>query len=287
VTVQYVEDPDDPAVAAFRGMRDPVLRDTLGCFVAEGPDVLDEVVRLGLPIISALIDARHPVPPALPADVGILAAGPAVIGRITGLGVHRGVLALVRRPPTRTAAEVVAAASTIVVLEAVENPVNVGLIARSAAALGADALLLDPTSGDPLYRRAVTASRAASLSLPSARTDDAAALVAALGAEGWTTLALTPAADATDLRTLRPGPKVAVVVGSEGPGLRSATLGAAAVRARIPMARGVDSLNVATAAAIALWSVAGRAERNGPGPHGPHGPHGPRSDGAVPSDPAH
>lgn len=269
MAVHPVEDPDDPAVAAYRAVRDPVLRDSLGCFVAEGPDVLAEAIRLNLTIVSALIDARHPVPEGLTPDVEVLAAAPAVIGRITGLGVHRGVLALVRRPPTRTVAEVLAGAATVVILEAVENPVNVGLIARSAAALGADALIVDPTSGDPLYRRAVTASRAASLSLPFARAGDAAALVAALGAAGWTTLALTPAADAADLRTLRPGPRVAVVVGSEGPGLRAATLAAATARARIPMARHIDSLNVATAAAIALWSAAGRPER------------------AVPSDPAH
>ena len=251
---QEVADRDDPAIVAFVALRDPVLRNQLGCFVAEGPDVLGQAIALGLEVVSALIDGRHPTPAGLPSSCSVLAASPKLIGEITGLGVHRGVLALVRRPRERTIGEVLADARRVVVLEGVENPVNVGLIARSAAGLGVDALLVDATSADPLYRRAVTASRGATLHLPWGRIASAAE---ALGGQGFLTVALTPDPAAADLRTIGMvrHERVALLVGTEGVGLGPTTLAAADVRARIPMARGIDSLNVATATAIACWEM--------------------------------
>ncbi len=269
MTRHVVDDPDDPRIAPFRSVRDPVVRDDLGAFIAEGPDVVQEARRCGLEIISAMIDARREAPLDLPEATTVYAATPAVIGRITGLGVHRGVLALVRRPVPRTADDVLDRATTVVVLEAVENPVNVGLVARSAAGLGADALLVDPTSGDPLYRRAVTASRAATLTLPFARIGAVRPLLEQLGAQGWTTLALTPADDAPDLRDVVLAPRVAIVAGSEGFGLDPATMAAATCRARIPMHGGVDSLNIATATAIALWAISARPQGGRPLPSDP------------------
>ncbi len=250
-----VRDYDDPAIAAFVGLRDPVIRNELGCFVAEGPDVVGQAVALGHEIVCALIDGRHDTPPGLPSTCTVLAASPKLIGQITGLGVHRGVLALVRRPMPLDPAVVLSAARRIVALEGVENPVNVGLIARSVAGLGFDALLVDPTSADPLYRRAVTASRGATLHLPWVRVG--ATDSGNLRKRGFVTVALTPDQGAADLRTigLEPTAKVALLVGTEGAGLGDATLSGADVVARIPMARGIDSLNVATATAIACWEL--------------------------------
>lgn len=257
-----IDDPDDPRVAPYRSVRDATIRDEMGCFVAEGPDVLRDACATGLEVISALIDARRPPTEHLPSAVTVLRASPSVIGTVTGLGVHRGVLALVHRPPERTAEEVTRHATTLVVLERVENPVNVGLIARSAVALGADGMLLDPTTADPLYRRSVTASRAAVLRLPWARIERVDDSVRILGDHGWLSIALTPDEAAPDLRELVPGDRrVAIVLGSEGPGLTTTSLAACTTAARIPMRRGVDSLNVATAAAIALWAVADRHVR--------------------------
>lgn len=254
VARREVADRDDPAIAAFVSLRDPVVRNELGCFVAEGPDLLAQAVALGLEVVCALVDGRHPTPAGFPPTCSVLAASPKLIGEITGLGVHRGVLALVRRPRARTLDETLIDARRVVVLEGVENPVNVGLVARSAAGLGFDALLVDATSADPLYRRAVTASRGATLHLPWAWIASASA---ALSGRGFVTVALTPDPAAADLRNLglASGDRVALLVGTEGTGLDAATIDAADIRARIPMARGIDSLNVATATAIACWEL--------------------------------
>jgi tRNA G18 (ribose-2'-O)-methylase SpoU len=250
-----VTEREDPAIAAFVDLREPVVRNDLGCFIAEGHDIVSLAMSQGMEIVSALIDGRSETPPYLPSSCRVLAAAPKLIGEITRLGVLRGVLALVRRPVERSVDEVLGAARRVVILEGVQNPVNVGLIARSAAGLGFDGLLIDPTCADPLYRRAVTASRGATLHLPWARVEHSSKTVRA---RGFVTVGLTPDPCAVDLRTvdLRATPRVALVVGTEGEGLTDATLGAADLLVRIPMQRGVDSLNVATATAIVCWHLA-------------------------------
>ncbi len=256
--VVIVDDRDDPRIANFVGMRDPLVRRDLNCFIAEGPDVVRQCVDLNLEFVSALVDGRSPVPRLLPPSCRVLAASPTLIGQITGLGVHRGVLALVRRPSERVPFDLLATARRVVVLEGVENPVNVGLIARSAAGLGMDALLIDPTSADPLYRRAVTASRGATLHLPWARIDSVASFMT--DNPSVTTVALTPEPLAPSLRSLRLSTvdRVALVVGAEGPGLDVSTIRSCTFNARIPMTPIVDSLNVATAVAIACWELTSR-----------------------------
>jgi tRNA G18 (ribose-2'-O)-methylase SpoU len=256
-----IADPDDDRIAAFRSMRDPVVRDELGCFIAEGPDIVRQCIAARLEIVSALIDSRGEGSVIeFDAPTQIWQATPNVIGRITGLGVHRGVLALVRRPTPFAPADVLSSARVIVALEAVENPVNVGLIARGAAALGADGLIVDATSGDPLYRRSVTASRGAVLGLPWARVEQqlGASLADRLW-DGWTTVALTPTGRASRLddvaSSLAAGARIALLLGSEGPGLSDAAMQRAQHCARVPMHRNVDSLNVAVASGIALWEL--------------------------------
>ncbi len=250
-----VTDPADPAIAAFAGLREPVVRNELGCFVAEGHDIVSLAIAHSFEVVSALIDGRSETPSYLPSSCRVLAATPKMIGETTRLGVLRGIVALVRRPVERTVDQVLHGARRVVVLEGVQNPVNVGLIARSVAGLGFDGLLVDPTTSDPLYRRAVTASRGATLHLPWARIPAGAKTVRA---HGFTTVALTPRSDAPDLRTLdlRETERVALVVGTEGDGLADATLASADRLVRIPMSRSVDSLNVATAVALACWHLA-------------------------------
>ena len=155
----------------------------------------------------------------------------------------------------------VADARRVLVLEAVNDHENIGSLFRNAAAFGVDAVVLDPTTADPLYRRSTRVSLGHVLRVPFARVDDGAwpSAVDELRALGFTTVALTPAADAEALgRLVADAPeRVALLVGAEGPGLTEQALGSVDRRVRIPMAAGVDSVNVATAAAIALSALHG------------------------------
>ncbi len=176
------------------------------------------------------------------------------MAEVAGFDVHRGAVASATRLPPADLDRVLAAARTVAVLEGLNAAENLGAIARSARALGVDALLLDPTCADPLYRRTVRVSMGEILFLPHVRTGPVADLVPTLHAHGYRVLALTPSWDATDLRHRQRAhdEKLALVLGAEGPGLAAATLGAADERVRIAIAADVDSLNVGHAAAIAF-----------------------------------
>jgi tRNA G18 (ribose-2'-O)-methylase SpoU len=266
-----VDDPADPRLAVFMGLRDHDLRrrreapggDMEGVFVAEGELVAGRALAAGYRATAVLVDAarRDPIPRRMGLHVPVYRAGPAVVSAITGYQTHRGALVAFARRPLPEASEVLAAARRVVVAEGVVNPTNMGVILRSAAALGVDALLLDPASCDPLYRRANRASMGLGFAVPHARLDRLPDGLAPVRAAGFTIVALTPAPDAVDLHAwadaLDEGARVAMVLGSEGPGLTAATEDAADVRARIPLAVGVDSLNVGVAAGIACY-VLGR-----------------------------
>ena len=196
------------------------------------------------------------------AGAPLLVADRAVLAAVTGFHVHRGVLASVVRPPERDAADVVAGArGLLVVCEGVVSTTNLGLVARSAAGLGAGGLLLDERCADPLYRRAVRTSMGQVLVLPWARVPGRwpGALLDLLHHHGVELWALTPAEDAEPLdrasASRASGHRVAVLLGEEGPGLSPATLRAADRWVSIPMARDVDSLNVAATAAVACWEL--------------------------------
>ncbi|MGI8993896.1 MAG: TrmH family RNA methyltransferase, partial [Nocardioidaceae bacterium] len=152
-------------------------------------------------------------------------------------------------------ADVLRHATRVVVLEDVVDHTNVGAILRSTAALGADAALLSPRCADPLYRRAIKVSMGAVFSLPWTRVDDWYDAIEVLAAAGFTTVALTLDGDAIDVAAPAGGGKTALIVGSEGPGMSERWQQSADVRARIPMAAGVDSLNVAAAAAVAAYAL--------------------------------
>jgi len=176
--------------------------------------------------------------------------------QVTGFHVHRGALACMHRKPLPQPAELLDGAARVLVLEDLVEHTNVGAALRCAAALGVDAALLSPRCADPLYRRAVKVSMGAVFALPWTRVADWWEAVPQLTAAGFTTVALTPDPSAADLAQVRLDGPIALLIGSEGPGLSSRWRCAADIRARIPMTAGVDSLNVAAAAAVACYALA-------------------------------
>ena len=265
-----VDDPDDPRIAEFVGLRDRELAGPRiggrrvpgdGVFVAEGDVVVERALRAGYRLRAALVDATRaePLPVGLADDAPVYAASPAVLRRITGLGVHKGMLASFDRRPVPEAAHVLAAATRVVVLERVSNPTNLGVIIRSAAGLGIDAVLLDPTCTDPLYRRVARVAMGEGYAVPWAWLPRLPEGLATVRDAGFRLLALTPDPGATpiDAVELAGGERAALLFGAEGPGLSDATLAAADQCVGIPMRGGVDSLNVGVAMGIACW-VLGR-----------------------------
>ncbi len=261
--VEEITDPDDPRIADYRELTDVKLRTAFepphGLFIAEGELVLRRAVRAGYRLRSMLVDVKRAatvtdVAPGTP----LYAATPAVLEKITGFHVHRGILGSVHRPSMPSAAELLASARRVVILEDVNTHTNVGAIFRCAAALGMDAVLLSPSCADPLYRRSVRVSMGEVFAVPYARLDPWPDALAEVRAAGFTVLALTPDPDAVSLRELTDTERPALLLGAEGPGLSGKALTAADVRVRIPMHHGVDSLNVAAAAAVACYALGAR-----------------------------
>ena len=262
--VIVIDDPDDPRVAPFRlserGLTSRAQRRDDGgdgLFMAEGDLVVERALEAGCIPVMALVDAKHPpaIVERLAELVPIYSGGERLRAAITKLGMPYSVVALFLRPPRATVADLVATANRLVIVEAVDNPVNIGSIARNALALGWDGLLLDGTSADPLARRALRVSMGHSLHLPHARTNDVATAIGALTAQGVVVCALTPAADALPLDQVPFARRMAFIVGSERGGLTAQAITAATHRVSIPMQEGVDSLNVAAATAIACWHL--------------------------------
>ncbi|MCK9893353.1 RNA methyltransferase [Frankia sp. AgB32] len=267
-----IDDAADPRVDDFVALTDVALRRRRepadGLFIAEGERVIVRALRAGYRPRSVLVAPARlaAVPAGLPADVPIYVAGADVLAAITGFEVHRGALASMCRRPPRTAADLLATARRILICEDIVSHTNLGAIFRSAAGLGMDAVLLSPRCADPLYRRSVRVSMGEVFAVPYARLDPWPAALDDLPAAGFTVLALTPAADADDLASFAarvdagagPPARVALLLGTEGPGLSAAAQSAAGARVRIPMAHGVDSLNVAATAAIACYLLGRR-----------------------------
>jgi tRNA G18 (ribose-2'-O)-methylase SpoU len=182
-----------------------------------------------------------------------------VMARVIGFHLNRGVLAAARRPAVPAVLDVIKRARTVVVLEGVNDHENLGSIFRNAAGLGVDAVVFGPGCADPLYRRAVRVSMGHALLVPYARTEEWPADLNILRDNGFRLLAMTPDSDAATLAqsmALVPDDKVAILVGAEGPGLSERAMRASDMRVRIPMSGGTDSLNVATAAALAFYERA-------------------------------
>jgi tRNA G18 (ribose-2'-O)-methylase SpoU len=266
-----VDDPLDDRLAPYRDLTDAALRRSLeaadGIFVVEGRLAVEQLLASPYPVRSLLVTTERagavaPLVASVRAAGGeVLVAPRSVVAATVGFDLHRGVVAVAGRRPPVDVGEVLdgvvgaAAAPVVVVAEGVNDPENLGSLFRNVAALGALAVLLDPTCADPLYRRVVRVSMGHALRVPTARfvawPDDLALLRRA----GLTLVALTPDRAAVPLGRCVGGRPLALMVGAEGPGLSEAALAAADERVRIEISDGVDSLNVATAAAIALHHV--------------------------------
>jgi len=254
-----ITDPADPRLAAYRDLKDNAL-DRHGRFIVEGSIALERLIRASrFPLQSLLIaEARQaslaPLLEYLSPSIPIYVASQPVMDAITGFHIHRGVLALARRVATETPQQLIASLPagplTLFGLVGLSNHDNVGACFRNAAALGADAVLLDETSCDPLYRKSIRVSSGAALTVPFAHGGTGENLLAALGPARITPWALSPA-NGAPLHTLAPPERLAIILGAEGPGLPPDLL-SKATRVSIPMSGGMDSLNVATAGAIAL-----------------------------------
>lgn len=264
--LEAVDDPGDPRLADYVSLRDVQLRRHLeaehGFFIAEGEKVVRRAVEAGYPARSFLMTERWL--PGLAAeldaagDVPCYVVSDAVAEEVTGFHVHRGALASMRRQELPEVADVLDGARRIVLLEDIVDHANVGSVMRNAAALGIDAVLLSPRCADPLYRRSVKVSMGAVFSLPWTRVPDWYDAMAGISAAGFTTLALTPdpgADDLADIADSADSEKVCLILGTEGAGLSERWLATADRNVRIRMSAGVDSLNIAAAAAIAFYAT--------------------------------
>lgn len=252
-----IDDPTDPRVARF-GQGDRQLRSGgsgPGWFLAEGDVVVERALDAGCRPVAALVDPDRPPPVVDRLAVDVFAAGPTVRRAVTRLGVAQAIVALFERPPMTPAVRMISAASRLVVVEAIDNPANIGAIIRNAAALGWDGVVLDDESADPLARRSLRVAMGTAFALPHARFDDIVTTVADLGGAGFVTYALTPDPGADDIAGVVAPERCAVVVGAERAGLSSAMLSACTHRVRIPLSPSVDSLNAAAATAIACYAL--------------------------------
>ena len=259
--IEPVSDVDDPRIEVYRAVRERDLVGRDGLFVAEGRVVLEKLARAGLHPIRSLLIAQarlaslqallDALPPAVPAYV----APQSVMDAVAGFPMHRGILAIGERRPTR-AAELLAGLgphALVVALSAIANTDNMGGIFRNAAAFGADAVLLDGACCDPLYRKAIRVSVGAALTTPFARLAAGEDLLQTLAAADLEVVALSPRGE-VELAELSCGPRVAALFGAEGPGLDPELL-ARSRSVRIGMADGFDSLNVATTSGLVLYQL--------------------------------
>lgn len=246
-----IDDPADERLDDYRSLR---ARESNEILWAEGPTVVDRLLRSTIEVRSILATARaaERLPPPSN-ELPVFITSQAILDEVVGFNLHRGVIAVANRPAPRSFDEVVTTARRLVVIEGLNDPENLGAIGRSARALGADGLLLDPTCADPYYRRSVRTSMGELLHLPIARLDLRTALEQ-LASTGWTTWALTPRQDAAPIGTLPIPERLAIVVGAEGPGLSEELL-TRHTNVRIPIRTDVDSLNVGHAVAAALAVV--------------------------------
>ena len=290
-----IDDPGDPRLDEYRALNEPATRRRVerdgDYFVVEGVLAIERLLDItGSPVFRRPTIDRWSIRSLLllprlaerladrlaEVQAPVLVAEPAVLNTVVGFDLHRGALASVARAPARPAIELLvpgraslaAEGRTFVAAEGLNDHENLGALYRNAAAFGVAGVLLDTTSADPFYRRSIRVSMGHVLGVPTGDLGPAPSGLAALRDGGATIVALTPSADARplrdlDRRELGPGP-VVLLVGAEGPGLTAASLAVTDHRVRIEMAPGINSLNVATATAIALHHLAGKPERSTP-----------------------
>lgn len=264
---QWVRDAADPRVREYVGLTDVALRTRsepdAGLYMAESEKVVRRAMAAGHRPRSLLLSGRWLEPMRDLVDAVLACGAPVFVGtpelleQITGFNVHRGAIAAMNRPPLPGVTEVLAGARRVVVLEDVVDHTNVGAVFRSVAGIGADAVLVSPRCADPLYRRSVRVSMGTVFQVPWTRLAPWPAGLGLLRDEGFTVAALALREDAVRLDELERDPphRLALVLGTEGDGLSTGALAGADLAVRIPMAGGVDSLNVAAAAAVTLWAL--------------------------------
>lgn len=269
MTPILIDDPDDPRIAAYRDIRERDLVGRQGRFVAEGKVVLEMLFSSGrfkaesALILDARMDGMAATLAKAPAAMPIHVASRAVMDAVAGFPMHRGVLAIGRRREAETVPDLLArlpARALVLALIGISNHDNMGAIFRNAAAFGADAVLLDETCCDPLYRKAIRVSVGAALRVPFAHAGPRERVVEALAATGFGQIALSPQGK-VDIRDIARAERVALYLGTEGEGLPAALI-QRLMTARVPIAEGFDSLNVATAAAVALHEMRNRQGRS-------------------------
>jgi tRNA G18 (ribose-2'-O)-methylase SpoU len=249
----------------FRGVSDAALMRDRGLFVAEGRIVVRRVIddpRFHVESILVNEASRRDLADALDrlaAGVPVHVRGTAEFETITGYNLHRGCLALVHRPPPTPIEAVLSSDRAIVILEDVADADNIGGVFRNAAAFGAGGIILSPSACDPLYRKAIRTSMAATLTVPFARTADWPAALSRVRAAGFTLVALTPREPSEPLDAFaarRPRDrKIALIVGTEGAGLSADVERQSDARVRIPISACVDSLNLSVAVGIAMYEL--------------------------------
>ncbi|WP_018155969.1 TrmH family RNA methyltransferase [Demetria terragena] len=265
--VIHITDPHDDRVKDYFSLTDVALRRVLepaeGLYLAESEKVIRRALAAGHRPRSFLMgerwlnDLADVVEQAARDGVPVYVAEAPVIEQMTGFHLHRGALAAMHRPELPDLEEALRDARRVVVLEDIVDHTNVGAVFRSAAALGVDAVLVTPRCADPLYRRSVRVSMGTVFQIPWTRVDPWPGGVRAMQNAGWTVaaLALDPHGCTLDELAAKPPHRLALVLGAEGDGLRPATVAAADLAVRVPMAAGVDSLNVAAASAVAMWAL--------------------------------
>ncbi|WP_426595459.1 TrmH family RNA methyltransferase [Cellulomonas sp. McL0617] len=267
--LQPVTTPDDDRLTDYVALTDVALRSKLepskGLYIAESSTVLGRALAAGHRPRSVLLAPRW-VPDlermlaALPDDdvvVPVYVADEPLLEAITGFHVHRGALAAMHRPALAPVEEVLAGARRVAVLEDIVDHTNVGAAMRACAAFGLDAVLITPRCADPLYRRSVRVSMGTVFQVPWTRIDPWPDGLSLLRSLGFVTASLALSDDSISLDQLAADPpeRLALILGAEGDGLKASTIAGSDLVVRIPMAGGVDSLNVASAAAVAFWAT--------------------------------
>ena len=263
-TAVEIADLSDPRLADYAHLTDVALKNSFGehgLYLAESLLVLQRALRAGhVPrsVLALGTSSAEALSALAEFEIPVFVGPPELLEQLTGYLLHRGLIASMHRPALPTLASLLATSRRVVVLENVVDPTNVGAIFRSVAAIGADAVLVTPRCSDPFYRRAIRVSMGTVLQVPWTRVGEWPSLRAELVEAGFHIAALALTDDAVELREFAATApeRVALVLGTEGEGLTPHALAAADTVVQIPMRHGIDSLNVAAAAAVAMYALA-------------------------------
>jgi len=263
MSIERITSLDHPGVGVFSALTETQLRNRLqpdkGVFIAESPKVIRVALDAGYEPLSMLCEERHIVGDAADViarcgDIPVYTGERTLLAQLTGYTLTRGVLCAMRRKPMGSVAEVCANATRVCVIDGVTDTTNIGAIFRSAAALGIDAVVLAKNACDPLNRRAVRVSMGSVFLVPWTWAEQPLAELSTMGFR-TAAMALTHNSIPLNAAQLKAEPRLAIVMGTEGDGLPSEVIAQADYVVRIPMAHGVDSLNVAAASAVAFWEL--------------------------------